>query len=52
MDVEPGGVSLRYLNEDKYIRETTRGRKPPRHEAIYKITPQGLELDADHEIPF
>ncbi len=52
MEVEPGRVTLRYLNEDEYIRETTRGHKPPRHEAIYKITPQGLELETDHEVPF
>ncbi len=52
IDVDAGRVTIRYLIEDEYIRETARGRKPPRHEAIYKIVPQGLALEADHEIPF
>jgi hypothetical protein len=27
-------------------------RKPPRHEAVYLITPKGLALQDDHEIAF
>jgi hypothetical protein len=52
MDVGAEKVTIRYLKEDEYIRETLHGRKPPRHEAIYEITPQGLEIESDREIPF
>lgn len=52
MDVGPDKVVIRYLKEDEYVREVAHRRKPPRHEAIYKLTSQGLELEADHEIPF
>ena len=52
MEVGPGKVVIRYLREDEYIREVAHDRKPPRHEAIYTITPDGLELQTDHEIPF
>ena len=45
-------VTIRYLRENEFIQETSQGRNPPRHEAVYKITPQGLELERDHEIPF
>jgi len=45
-------VVLRYLREDEYVREQSHGRKPPRHEATYLITPNGLELESDREIPF
>jgi hypothetical protein len=52
MDVDKEKVTIRYLKEEEYIRETLRKRKPPRYEATYKITPQGLELEAEHEIQF
>lgn len=52
MDVGQERVVIRYLKEDEYIREVAHKRKPPRHEASYKITPQGLELETDREIPF
>lgn len=52
MDVDGEKVVIRYLKEEEYVREVQRRRKPPRHEAIYKITPQGLDLETDHEIPF
>ncbi len=52
MEVDRDKVVIRYLKEDEYIRETQSRRKPPRHEAIYKITSKGLELETDHEIPF
>lgn len=52
MDVQPDKVVIRYLKEDEYIREVTAKRKPPRHEAVYSITPNGLQLQNDHEIPF
>jgi len=48
----PNGVTIRYLKEDEYVRETTRRRKPPRYESTYKVTPAGLELESTQEIPF
>lgn len=50
--VTPGKVTLRYLIESEYVQYEERGQKPPRHEAVYKVTPQGLTLLADHQIPF
>lgn len=52
MNVGQERVVIRYLKEDEYIREVAHKRKPPRHEASYKITPEGLELETDQEIPF
>ena len=52
IDVDKDRVVIRYLKEDEYIRETAQRRKPPRHEATYQETPQGLELVADRQIPF
>jgi hypothetical protein len=52
MDVGAEKVTIRYLKEDEYVREMAHGRKPPRHQAIHRITPQGLELESDKEIPF
>lgn len=52
MEVGEEKVTIRYLKEAEYIREQAHGRKPPRHEAVYKITPQGFELEGDREIPF
>jgi hypothetical protein len=52
MEVGEDKMTIRYLKESEFIRETSHGRKPPRHEAIYRITPRGLEIETDHEIPF
>jgi len=52
MDVDNRKVVIRYLKEEEYVREVTAKRKPPRHEAIYHLTPSGLTLETDHEIPF
>ena len=52
LDVQNDKVIIRYLKEDEYIREVTAKHVPPRHEAIYLITPTGLQLLDDHEIPF
>jgi hypothetical protein len=52
IDVDGDRVVMRYLKEDEYIRETAQGRKPPRHEATYQETSQGLELVGDRQIPF
>jgi hypothetical protein len=52
IDVQSDKVVIRYLKEDEYIREVAARRHPPRHEAVYSITPTGLQLRTDHEIPF
>ena len=52
IDVGEEKVTIRYLKEEEYIREQAHKRKPPRHEATYKITPQGLEIETDREMPF
>ena len=52
MEVGEEKVVIRYLKEDEYVREQAHNRKPPRHQATYKITPQGLEIETDREIPF
>ena len=52
LDVGENQVTIRYLKEDEYIREQFRGRKPPRHQANYRITSTGLELESDREVPF
>ena len=45
-------VVIRYLNEDEYIHEMAEGRKPPRHETVYAVTPKGLEVQSERDIPF
>lgn len=45
-------VTIRYLREDEYIRETEAGRTPPRYEAVYMATPTGLQLQSERTIPF
>ena len=52
IDFEKDKVTIRYLKEEEYIQEQTHGRKPPRHEATYLLTPQGMQLQSDLEIPF
>ena len=43
---------IRYLNENEYVRETQQGHLPPRHEMTYTITPEGLQLASEREIPY
>lgn len=52
LDVGEKKVTLRYLNEEEYIKEQIHNRKPPRHLATYVIHPNGLVLESDVEIPF
>jgi hypothetical protein len=52
MEVEEDKVTIRYLKENEYIREQAHDRNPPRHEATYQVTPQGMEIVSDREIPF
>jgi hypothetical protein len=52
MEVADSSVTIRYLKEREFIQETSQGRTPPRYEAVYKIAPQGLEIETEREIPF
>jgi hypothetical protein len=52
LELNRGVLVIRYLKEEEYIRELTYNRKPLRHMATYKPSPQGLTLDSDHEVPF
>jgi hypothetical protein len=52
IDFEKDKVVIRYLNEDEYTREQAHRRKPPRHQTTYIITPAGLEVQSEEEIPF
>jgi len=45
-------VVMRYLNEDEYIHDLAARRRPPRHETVYAITPKGLEIQSELDIPF
>jgi len=49
---EKDRVVIRYLKEDEYIREQAERRTPPRHQTVYTITPGGLEVQSEEEIPF
>ena len=52
LELENNSVVIRYLKEEEYVQEQTYHRKPPRHMAIYKTSPQGLTLASDRDIPF
>ena len=52
MEVEKDEVVIRYLIEEEYTREQAHRRKPPRHQTVYKITPTGLEVQSEQQIPF
>jgi hypothetical protein len=50
LDVEGDRVVVNYMKESEFIEAATYGRIPPRYEAVYKITPKGLELVTDHQV--
>jgi hypothetical protein len=52
MEVEKDKVVIRFLKEEEYTREQAHRRKPPRHQTVYTITPGGLEVQSEQEIPF
>lgn len=52
IEFEKDRVVIRYLKEDEYVHEQAERRKPPRHQTIYAITPGGLEVQSEEEIPF
>jgi hypothetical protein len=45
-------VVISYVDEDEYVRQTQQGHLPPRHEQTYKVTPQGLQLESAHDVPY
>jgi len=52
IDFEKDRVVIRYLKEDEYVREQAERRKPRRHQTTYTITPTGLQVQSEQEIPF
>lgn len=52
IEVAPEKVTFRYLIERDYIQAVQQGQLPPWHEAIYKITPQGLALQTEQLAPY
>ena len=40
-------VKIDYMKEDEFVRAVTRRTTPPRHEAAYRVTASGLELEYD-----
>jgi hypothetical protein len=52
IDFERDHVVIRYLREEEYVREQAHGRKPPRYQTVYTVTPAGLEVQSEQEIPF
>ncbi len=52
LDVDGTKVVIRFLRENEYVAETQQGHFPPRHEATYLLTPSGLQLQNERDIPF
>lgn len=50
MEVAKDQVVIRYMKESEFIEAATYDRTPPRYEAIYRVSPQGLEIVSDHPI--
>ena len=52
LDVDGTKVVIRFLRENEYLNATQQRQYPPRHEATYLLTPTGLQLQAERDIPF
>jgi hypothetical protein len=52
ISVERDRVVIRYLREEEYVREQAHGRRPPRYQTVYALTPAGMEVRSEQEIPF
>jgi hypothetical protein len=50
--VAPDALTVRYLNENEYVRAMALHHRPPRYESVYKPTTKGMELESTREIPF
>jgi hypothetical protein len=45
-----GEVKLNYMREDEFVHAATARMNPPRREAAYRVTANGLELEYDHQL--
>lgn len=45
-------VVISYVDRDEYIHQTQQGHLPARHQRTYKLTPQGLQLESEHDVPY
>ena len=52
LSLQGNELVIRYLKENEFVRATAEGHYPPRYQVTYTITPQGLELSSEHEIPY
>jgi hypothetical protein len=51
LDVEGSRVMLNYMKEAEFIQAATYNRTPARYEAVYQLTPEGIHLITDHQLP-
>jgi hypothetical protein len=52
LSVQGNQLVITYLKEDEFIRDTAQGHYPPRYQVTYTITPKGIELAGEKQIPF
>lgn len=52
LQVRGNNVVIKYLNRTEYVRAMQQHTLPPRHEATYKLTATGLNLESTRNIPF
>ncbi len=52
LSVQGNQMTISYLKEQQFIRATSQGHYPPRYQATYTITPKGIELASEKQIPF
>ena len=49
---EKDRLVIRFLKEEEYVAEAAHGRTPPRHQNVYAITPTGLDIQSEQDIPY
>lgn len=52
LSVQGNNLVISYLKENEFIRDTSQGHYPPRYQATYTVTPKGIELTGEKQIPF
>jgi hypothetical protein len=50
LDVEGDHVVINYMKEAEFVEAASYGRVPPRYQAVYQVTPKGLELTSDQPV--
>lgn len=50
LEAERDRIVIRHLKEQEFVQAAALGQAPPRYEAVYKVTPAGLELESDRQI--